>query len=393
MNSSRIKRVLIAAIWIVLASLTACNYEDPTAIFDPDFTGAPTPEIISIDPSGEAVAGVTRIEITGRNFLPNVNQNFVYFGAARGVVVAASTTQLTVISPLLIADALTIRVEVENAFLPAVYSQPYKLTPIATPYGNLGRVRVITIDADNNLFASPSGSVVKVSPDGAIAPYSTLSFPTASTMRIGPEGFLYVQRNENIRLYRVPVGGGTDAEFVRFPQAVSYFDFDANDNIFMGGERGLFVLPPGGAARAVGQYQTTPINAVRVFNGYVYIATAGVAAGVFRNQILSADGSLGNNEPVFDWSSAAGFSTFQISDITYAADGDLYIAAAAKDSNPILVVHPNASTEVLYPGVLNFVVADFVWGNDEFLYVNHDNDSGVSRIAMGKLGAPYHGRE
>ncbi len=394
MNSSRIKRVGRAAIWLVIASLMACNYEDPAVIFDPNATGAPTPVITALDPSDEAVAGVTRIRILGSNFAPAVDQNFVYFGAARGAVLAASTTELTVIPPLLIADSLTVRVEVQNAFLPAVYAQPYRLTPIATPYGNLGRVRVITVDGDENLFASNSGgSVFKLARDLTVTRYGSLSFPTASTMRIGPEGFLYVQRNENIRLYRIPPGGGADAEFVRFPQAVSFFDFDANGNIFAGGERGLFVLTPGGAPRAVGQYQTTVIQAVRVFNGYVYVATGNPAPGVSRNQILSADGSLGDNELVFDWSSASGFSTFQISDITFAEDGDLYIAAAAKAADPILVVHPDASTEILYPGVLSFVVADFVWGNDEFLYINHDNNSGVSRIAMGKRGAPYHGRE
>jgi hypothetical protein len=393
MNPSKNKRVLLAAIWAVLVFGAACTNDEPAVIFDPDDPGAPTPVITAVDPSDEAVAGVTRVKITGSNFLPSVSQNFVYFGNALATILAASTTELTVVPPNIVSDNLTIRVVVQNAFLPAEFG-PYRLKAIALPYGNLGRVRVITMDRDENLFASPSGSVVKLAPDLTVTPYGTLSFPTASTMRIGPDGSLFVQRNRNIRLYRIAPGGGAVAEFIRFPQAVSYFDFDPDGNIFAGGDNGLFVLTPSNTIRAVGQYPNIPIKSVRVFNGYVYVAIAGSAPAVLRNQILAADGSLGSNESVFDWASSGSFSAFEISDITFAEDGDLYIAAEGKPADPILIVHPDGSSETLYPGVLtNFPVADFVWGNGQLLYVNHDNDSGVSSIAMGKNGAPYYGRQ
>ncbi|MGH7455224.1 MAG: hypothetical protein ACRENG_27965, partial [bacterium] len=185
-------------------------------------------------------------------------------------------------------------------------------------------------------------------------------------------------------------------EFFRFPAGVSasFFDFDENGNIFGGGNSGgLFVRNSSGAIRSVGQYANLVIRSVRVFNGYVYVATAGAQPGVWKNQILAADGALGNNELYFNWANAGEFSAAVISDLTFAEDGDMYVAAERKQPDPILVVHPDGSTEALYKGVLKYQVSNFVWGNDQYLYVNHDNASGASRIAMGKNGARYFGRQ
>jgi hypothetical protein len=393
MKSLRDKLIILATAAAIFAVLSGCSNEEPAVIFDPNATGAATPEITAVDPSDRAVAGVTRVTITGRNFSPVVGENFVYFNTFKATVLAAAATELTVIPPPIVATSLKIRVVVQNAFLSAEYAQPYTLESISTPYGQLGRVRAITMDANENLFASPTSGVVKLSLDGQMTTYGTLSFPTTSAMRMGPGGFLYVQRNANVNFYRIAPGGGADAVFVRFSQAVSFFDFDQNGNAYAGGNNGLFVVNPGRTIKSVGQYQGIPITSVRVFNGFVYVATAGASPGVWKNQILAADGSLGNNEPVFNWANAGEFSGFTISDVTFALDGDMYIAAANKTLDPILVVHPDGTAETLYPGVLNFPVTDFVWGNEQFLYVNHETDAGVSRIAMGKPGAPYLGRQ
>lgn len=392
MNPLKNKSTILVTAWAILAVFSACSNDDPAVIFDPNATGALTPEITAVDPSDSAVAGVTKVKITGKNFSPAVGKNFVYFGTAPAVVLEASSTELTVVPPVVVANSLAIRVVVDEAFVPATYARPYALRPITIPYGRFGTLNSITMDSQENLYASPPSAVIKLSPNGQATPYSTLIFPAVSAMKIGPGGALYVQRNNNIRLYQIAPTGGDAQEFVRFPIAVSFFDFDQNGNIFAGGNNGLFVMNPNRTIKTVGQYQNIPIRTLRVFSGYVYVGVAGTSPGIWKNQILNATGDLGNNELVFNWTNAGEFAASAISDLTFAEDGDMYVAAERKTPDPILVVHPNQTTEVLYKGVLKYQVSNFVWGADQFLYVNHENASGVSRIAMGKNGAPYFGR-
>ncbi|MGH7494432.1 MAG: IPT/TIG domain-containing protein [bacterium] len=383
-----------ATAWAVLGMLSACSNDEPAVIFDPNSSGAPPPEITALDPSAEAVAGVTKVKIIGRNFSPALSENFVYFGTVAGSVISASPTEIVAVPPNLVADSLTIRVVVQNAFSPATYAQPYKLLSISNPYGTFGVLNSIAIDAQENIFANPPGRILKAAPPGDQATaFSTLVFQAASTIRSGPGGFLYLQRNRNIRLYRIPAAGGDAIEYARFPVAASFFDFDQNGNVYAGGDAGLYALIPNLTTKAVGQYQNIPIKSVRIFADHVYVATAGANPGIWRNQILATDGSLGNNELYFDWAQSGAFSTFEIGDVTFAEDGDMYVAAERKTSDAILVVHPDKTTAILYPGALLYPVANFAWGNDESLYINHGTSAGVSRVAMGKKGAPYYGRQ
>lgn len=392
MNPLRNKLALVVTIAMIGLALSGCSNDKSAIIYNPNDQGAPTPEITAVDPSAAAVGGVTKMKITGKNFSPAVAENFVYFGTVAGTVLTASPAELTVLPPTLIADSLTLRVVVSKAFLAAKYARPYKLESISNPYGKFGSVNSLALDAQENLFASPPSAVVKLSPNGQTATYSTLIFVTASAMKFGSNGFLYAQRNRNIRLYRIAPGGGGAQEFFRFPSLVSYFDFDKNGNLYAGADGGLYVLNPNLTVKTTGKYQGISIKAIRVFNDYAYVAVAGSTAGILRNKILSADGNLGDDELFFDWTKSGAFAAFEIGDLTFAQDGDMYIVADRKESDPILVVHPDGKSETLYAGALKFPVFNFVWGNDQFLYVNHNTAAGVSRVAMGKKGAPYFGR-
>ena len=85
--------------------------------------------------------------------------------------------------------------------------------------------------------------------------------------------------------------------------------------------------------------------------------------------------------------------------LTFAADGDMYIGTANTSNtslDPILVVHPDGSTEPLYPGQLILPADHMVWGNGVYLYVNRANRDAemrrIMRVNLLKPGATYYGR-
>lgn len=407
MKISHIQKCFLFAVCLALLLPLSCTNDDPAVIFDPNDKGTAAPVISAVEPAGEAVAGVSRITIRGSHFSPVIAENAVFFGTDPAKVVVASETELRVIPANKPGENLTIRVSVQKSFVIAEFA-PYKLQPITTQYGNfinIQRIRSIAVDDNENVYISPPRAVIKIDPNLDFTQYGTLPFVSAASMRWGPGGYLYVQRNNNDRLYRMPPGGGDAELLLRFPERVFFFDFDENGNIYNGGKLGLFLLQKDSTEAIItGQYADDDIIAIRVFDGYVYVAAMGDAqSGVWRNQILDDQGALGDRELYFDWASAdSSFSPVDINDITFAEDGDLVIASDKRPQNPddptsmvnpILIVHPDGGTENLYEGLLKFPVENFVWGNDQFVYVNHGNiDLGITRLAMGKNGATHHGR-
>jgi hypothetical protein len=379
-------------IGLVLAfGLAACSNDDPAVIYDPDQEGAPTPAVTAVDPPDEAVGGVSVVTISGNNFSPLLAENFVYFDNQKAELLSGNETQLEVVPPTLLGDAITISVVVQDALAPGFYDRPYKLQVAHEPYGNLTRVRSVAMDADENLYVAPPNGVIKVPLSQIGSEYGDLTFTTASRMRFGPEGYLYAQRRRNIRLYRIPPGGGETEEFARWPERAVAFDFSESGHIYGGGD-GLMVMNPDGSdSRLLSSYQN--VQAVRVFDGAVYVGLSGSEPGVWRNVIQDDQGNVGPDELVLDWTTVdSAFAATDITDITFSADGSLFIAAGDKDLDPILVLDTDGNVEPLFPGVLTFPVANFVWGNGVFLYANHDLPSGVSRINTGELGAPHYGR-
>ena len=399
--------------------LSGCEYNAPT-VWPPQKQGAPDPLISSIEPDS-AYGGITEIRIVGKNFSPVSGEDFVYFGTVPGLVQAASETQLTVIRPVNVGGSLTIQLAVRDAFETAKYKS-YKLEQGIIEVGHkLGRVYSIAMDSDENLYAHLRSDkiIYKITPDGTQSEYGTFTeADLSSAMRMGPDGYLYLQRSTGTgkgykRLYRIAPGGGEAERFVKLSRAVRSFDFDQNGDIFSGGkESGVFVIHSDKTFAEVGNYRDFDIKAVRVFDGYVYVAgkyngtdtlyspdsTTVIAApdekGIWKSQILT-DGDLDTVEPVFDWANSGSFSASEINDVTFSVDGDMYVGT--DNTNPILIIHSDGTTETLYNGLLNGPALHLVWGNGDYLYINRygkdDDASGVDRVIMGKKGAVYYGRQ
>ena len=260
----------------------------------------------------------------------------------------------------------------------------------------------MAVDNTENLYADIDKVIYKINPHGELSAIATIEF-ISSEMRIGAGGDLFIQKRDNRDLYRIPITGGTPERFTRIRKRVSKFDFDENGYIYSGGNKyGLFVTTPDGVTSTqIEDYENFyKINAVRVYNGFLYIAADTLTndpaysfSRIYKLQLLG-NGNLGDKIEVFNWANAGSHSESMINDITFSQDGYLYVATDY--SNPILIIHPDGSTETIYEGLLASPLTKICWGNGNYLYINWagrtDEESGIYRIIMGKKGAPYYGR-
>ncbi len=106
-------------------------------------------------------------------------------------------------------------------------------------------------------------------------------------------------------------------------------------------------------------------------------------------------GTLGPSELVFDWESEFGSFGANIIAMVIAADGDIYISS--NSGNAISVIHPDGSTDPLYPAVMPYEIKYMTWGSGDFLFASrkfvNEDKSQVIKIDMRKPGAPYYGRK
>jgi len=399
MNEKSFYTVVFFLILISLLSIVNCEYDTPSDIYP--ITGAPDPAITRVEPDS-AVNGITEVKIVGQNFSTQVEKNFVYFGTTAGAITNATSNELTVARPLLVSGNMMLKVVVRDAFQVSEFG-PIKMELGLVQLANLGRIaNSIAVDSAENLYADIDNVVYKITPGGELSAIATIDF-ISSEMRIGAGGDLFIQKRDNRDLYRIPITGGTAERFTRIRKRVSKFDFDESGYIYsVGGKYGLFVTTPDGvtSTQIEGYENFYTVNAVRVYNGYLYIAADTVTndpaygfSKIYKFALLG-QGVLGEKLEVFNWANAGSHSESIINDITFSRDGDLYVAT--DHANPIVIIHPNGSTEALYEGLLASPLTRICWGNGNYLYINWagrtDEESGIYRIIMGKSGALYYGR-
>jgi len=416
MSIPKIKIKIFSIILILAFSFISCEEEAPLEVYTDD-PGAPSPKINSITPSDSVYSFVTQIRITGENFSSStdaVNGNRVYFDNQPGTIISATSTEIVVLSPDISGDSLKLKVVAPPA-IPIAEYYPYEIFASVDKieqFNPLESVTAIELDPEANLFAfvtdSLRGRIYKVTPGGVKTEYGTAPFPSASDMKFAPGGYLYIQQSGSRNIHRIAPGGGAAQVFISLPNnndRMRYYDFDENQNLFASGIRtGIFAINhQSGNAVKVGSYANHDIKSIRVYNGFVYVAatyngtnTSFPPEGVWRSQILSANGDLGNPEVVFDWS-VTGFKAGSLAGIpiTFSSAGDMFIGIDG--DNSILIVHSDKTYEYLYPGFINPTSQQIVWGNGKFLYQNRVSSDvsirGVYKIYTDRFGAPYYGRQ
>ncbi len=391
---------------MVVVVMWGCENEYPPSLYDPNRQGLPTPEIESVEPPLEGLAGVTKVTIMGRHFASDVRKVIVYFNASRGEVLEATESRLVVRAPILVADSVLIRVAVQGAELFGVYNRKYRLLAAQAPVAKFSPVDEpwgVTTDAEGNIYTSMVVSnagvgIRKIDLKGVVSEWAPKGGETFySALKMGPGGVIYAARKQKA-IFQVVAG----QKGVVFQSAglgtIADLDFDQYKNIWgVGNNDKIYCVTPGKVVKAYDF--KADLRTVRVYNGYVYVG--GKKDGlekVWRFPIVG-DGEVGSVEEYFDYSGAlGGGSVYMISAINFAMDGDMYIGTDAPAA--IYVVHPDKTMEALYPGQFVPKAAVFSWGKDAEgryirLIVTREKTATDAQsllwVNMQKEGAPYYG--
>jgi len=406
----KMSKVLLTA---GLFFIYSCGEDPAPSLFE--LAGESTvPAVInSLSPPISALAGITPITITGENFSSKPGNNIVTFNGFKGKVISASTTQLTVIPPVVVSDSVAIKMTVTGSTTnPEFFSNIviYKLTPAVAelfkfdPPALTGLPNGITCDNQENIYVqitlpstNTSLGIKRINPQGSLtsfAPKGTEpSFFTSLTY--GANNTIYATRRARGIIQATE--GTTPSTFVSsgITQVVIDTDFDQNQNMWAGCDSNIvYRIKLTKEIKAFSFSGRT--RAVKVFENSLFVAARSNSKEViYKFPIISAD-SLGTPELYFNFSNTVD-PLLEIKDITLSLDGDLYIGTNKK-TDPIFIVHPNKKFETLYTGLIVGAIYSFVWGTDVFLYAatrNVDTDNGITilKIDLEKPGAPYLGRQ
>jgi hypothetical protein len=391
---------------LVTIILTSCAEDPPASLEQYPSANLPAPVLSTLEPSSQALAGITEITITGSNFSADSRNNRVYFNGIPGTIISGTTTQLTVKVPNVVADTVMVKIAVvgaqdfSNQFqykMVSSWEVYYPLDPIAEKaYG------IITDNSSNLLVNLYDIGIWKITPDKV----KSLFVPKGNTQkwdnfRYGPGGELYGVRSAR-GVWKVVENIAPAAPWAA-PSAgvIVALEFDANQNLWaLNNNNTIFKIKQD---KSFTNYAFTGVlRAIRLFNNDLYVAaTKDNIEGVWRIPI-DANGDIGTEELYFETTNIR--IGAKITAIAFAADGDL-ILGMDKGPDPLIVVKPDKSYQDLYPGVIeaNSVVSIFWPANEEGLFFVRGEERSADgtkvevgqapiKVEMQKIGAPYFGQ-
>lgn len=382
-----------------LMIIGSCDNPKTGSLFDPNYVAPrPSPTITTITPAGGALAVVDTLIISGTNFSPALSENTVYFDGRPTSLVSSTPTQLKLLSPAISGDTIKIKVGVVGAdkFSNTV---SYKLEPAIAQFGGLAGFELataITTDNSGNLFTSYTANnveagILKLTPTGVRSQFaaSTAGVTQWFATKVGPGGTIYAVRNVRA-IYSYAPNGGSAALWVAFPSGVAIFDldFDQDKNLWaVGNNTAIYRITPG---KSVSSFAFTGnVRSVRVYNGYLYFASATADGEKVWRASISPTG-LGTPEVYFDF--GAEYPTFQALALTFSADGVMYVGTNAPLG--MVVVFPNKSSAAPYSAYKALFDAScrlLAWGNAEYLYTVSGAGLLLRIKLPGKTSAPYYG--
>jgi hypothetical protein len=390
--------IVVAALMMVI---TGCEYNAPTAMYYQKQKTTIKTSITQLDPDTEAGAGINYITIMGENFSPVQEHNRVYFDGYEAEIVSTSPTAIAVRRPNKSGDSITVKVVTDSALEIAQY-QGYKIKSVFAPWGGFignDQLGAVAVDKNENVYVIqriPS-TVYRITPDGENSVIGEAS-RAATDAKIGPTGDLYLLVNQRT-ISRMNVNTGEETEWLDVGKRVSYGDFDSNGNFYVSGRRsGIVVIAPDNSIKTIDVYLRDEIFCVRVFNDYVYLLVELASPGenmpelaIWKHKILDSVGTLGEAELVLDMATTGEYAESTINDFTFSHDGTIYIGT--EYAQPVLVVKPDLSMDMLYKNILPGRAMKLVWGNGNYIYMIEGGDeNNLLRVDIGAAGAPYYGR-
>lgn len=390
--------------------IIGCADDPPASLEQYPSSNLPAPVLSTLEPSSQALAGITEVTITGSNFSADSRNNRVYFNGIPGTIISGTTTQLTVKVPNVVADTVMVKIAVvgaqdfSNQFqykMVSAWQVYYALDPIAEKaYG------IITDNSFNLLVNLFDIGIWKITPPPFDSTSKILYIPKGNTQkwdnfRYGPGGELYGVRSAR-GVWKLAENVAPAAPWAA-PSAgvIVALEFDANQNLWaLNNNNTIFKI------KQDKSFSNYPFNgvlrAIRLFNNDLYVAaTKDNIEGVWRIPI-DGNGDLGTEELYFETTNIR--IGAKITAIAFAADGDLIIGLD-KGPDPLLVVKSDKSYYDLYPGVIeaNSVVSIFWPANEESLFfvrgeVRSADGTKIEvgqapiKVQMQKIGSPYFGQ-
>jgi hypothetical protein len=384
---------VLAALMLLLAG---CEYDVAEPQWTKDHTNPPETEITSIEPAEGAGAGVNVITINGNNFAAEQERNRVYFANIEVEVLNGSASSISVRRPNLVSDDAMVKVVSYDALIVAEFG-PYPVSQVHELYGNFIEnlpLAALTIDQDENLYVveSTSRNIVRIKPSGEKTLVG-VGNGAVSDLKISPTGQLIVLfNNREIQQVNPDAAVDTAAIWVEVPSRVKFGDFDSNANFYCGTRSSDLITVKGSdlSSTKLGVYARDEIFDVQVSGGYVYVLVEArstePAMAIWRHAILDANGNLGDQELVLDWSQTGEYAESVPTGFILDAGGNLYVSTDYVD--PIFVLYSDGTQDIYYKDILPTPISQFVWGNGTYLYMiwDGDSDKNVIRVDMGVEG-------
>ncbi len=338
-----------------------------------------TPKIISITPPNSALAGVTKIIIKGQNFSNDTSKVFVYFNGQMGKVLSSTTTQITVTPPNIVGNSIKIMAAILNSELfsntinyslhaAAKDIYPGSKSTFILPYG-------IASDNKGDIFMSiyngGSKGVKEITPDSIVTDFAPRGAETFwNSLKVGSDGTLYGARY--VRAVFKLTSGKAPSVYVILPTGVfiTQLDFDPSGNLWASGKGGIFKIVP--VVKTVTKFDFTPeVTALRIFKDggtvYLYVAALQDSTTKIERFPLDAKDNLGKAEVYYDFSAKYG-ADYKVNALDFSQDGDMFLGT--NSPQPIIVVHPDKSSEALYPAVIEpGAVFSFTWAKTGSSYL------------------------
>ncbi|RPI03846.1 MAG: hypothetical protein EHM64_11680 [Ignavibacteriae bacterium] len=440
------RTILLTA--LVLAVLYGCKYNVAEPLWDSPPASSEEVTITGVVPA-QATAGVNVITIYGTNLtgaldttirrqyayfmdtimvnsVPTVRKdstlisqstfiyNGVYFDNVQATVIEKTPTMIRVLRPNLSGDTIRIKIASDSALVTAKYG-PYKIDPVMQRFGTFTEnYQLCTAALDNagNLYivkGTAPYTVFKITPSGSKTQVGATARQPLDA-KIGPDGNMYYMGNGSSGAK--PIGminmqTGADSLWLNSTKFLTCFDFGSNGFMYAGGVRngGLLVLRPNKSVRLqTAYYAADSIQAVRVFNGYVYVIAgasapdANTPARAIWRHSLADTSTIGAKELVYDLTQAPnGFSP--VRGMSISSDGSkLYVGFNGAD--PLLVVDvANKTSEVMYKGILPGYCKHFCLGSQLYAIMGNVATTApvtpavewtVYKVDVGTSGAPYY---
>ena len=410
--------------------ITGClEHEDVPSLYVPyDETKGTKVVVSTIVP--EIAESASEIAINGSGFSPGIDSNRVYFSSfeydapndvwklievQQAIVKSATENQLIIYRPGINGDSIQIKVVNLNADEYGQYNKNYPIGNIFQKHGTINPtdvVRAMGVDADDNMYlqvVQASPVIMKWTKDAVTDTNFVIieGIENIKSLREGADDQIYYLkkgRGESTNIYRFPKTGGTIETYQSSLTGVfNSFDYDVNGNMILGGRNAIGVMNPDFTLNSFDFYQDYEIKSVKVFSGYVYVLAgytgddeANNSSGVYRNEILDANGQLGVKELIKDWNDTGEYQSAIFNALCMDEDGYIYIVTDHDD--PLMRISPTGDVSSMYFGVLDPVMDDIIWGGGQYLYILENVGQvpslggGMRRIDMSKNSAPYFGR-